>query len=225
MSILQAANVNVTSVLTVSNTLVIGNNTVNTSSINSSVVNTNVLAVDQIKPKGSNTIISVPAGYAMYSPGSVMQVQQAVKLDALVSTSTYPTFVDITGLTVNITPLSSTSKIYVMISINGAADSWSGGDMYFNLVRNSTNICVSTAGASFNSSFRFVSYADAAGDTRYNSAQMGFNYLDSPGTTATLTYKVQGCIQAGGYTWCINRRMVNADAGSTSSITVMEIAQ
>ena len=112
-----------------------------------------------------------------------------------------------------------------MITLNASGDMWPSGDIYFNLVRNSTNICVSTAGTSYNSSFRFVAYADVAGDTKYNTAQMGYTYLDSPATTSSTTYKVQGCFQASGYTWCVNRRMVNDASGSTSSITVMEIAQ
>jgi hypothetical protein len=157
--------------------------------------------------------------------GSILQVQQAIKLNAFSSTSGYPTFVDVTGLSVDITPSSVNSKIYVMISLNASGDMWSAGDIFFNLVRNTTNICVSTAGASFNSSFRFVEYASTSGDTRYTTAQMGYNFLDSPSTTSSTTYKVQGCFMTGGYTWCVNRRMVNDGVGSTSSITVMEIAQ
>ena len=183
------------------------------------------LTVKNLQGVAPTNRVTIPAGQTLYAPGHVLQVQQTAKLDAFSSTSGYPTFVDVTGLSVNITPSSVNSKIYIMVSLNASGDMWPSGDIYFNLVRNSTNICVGTSGTSYNSSFRFVAYADAAGDTKYNTAQMGYAYLDSPATTSSTTYKIQGCFQASGYTWCVNRRMVNDASGSTSTITVMEIAQ
>lgn len=161
---------------------------------------------------------SIPAG-------GVLQVQQAVKLDAFTSTSGYSSFVDITGLSVNITPTLTSSKILITGHVHLSGDSWSGGDVLLNIVRNSTNICVSTGGSTYNSTLRFLDYAGAAGDTRYTGAPASFSYLDSPSTTSSTTYKIQGCILASGYTWAVNRRMDNATLGATSSITVMEIAQ
>ena len=183
------------------------------------------LTVKNLQGVSPTNMVTVPAGHKMYMPGHVLQVQQAVKLDAFSSTSGYPTFVDVTGLSVNITPSSVNSKIYVMVSLNASGDMWAAGDIFFNLVRNTTNICVSTSGSSFNSSFRFIEYASSPGDTKYTTTQMGYNFFDSPSTTASTTYKVQGCFMTGGYTWCVNRRMINDVVGSTSSITVMEIAQ
>ena len=47
--------------------------------------------------------------------GNILQVKQTVKLDAFSTTST--TAVDVTGLSVDITPTSSSNKVLVTVSI------------------------------------------------------------------------------------------------------------
>jgi len=56
----------------------------------------------------------------------------------------------------------------------------------------------------------------------------GIQYLDSPSSTSSLTYKIQGW-QVGGQSspddvWTVNRRVSSAHYGASSQLTVMEIA-
>jgi hypothetical protein len=144
--------------------------------------------------------------------GSVLQVVSTFKNDTFSSASS--TFVDVTGLSVSITPTSATSTILVLVTSN-YSENTGGSPAVFNLVRNSTNISAPATAPTYSGSV-----------TPYNtgsdfSEQWSLNYLDSPATTSATTYKIQG--RAGAGTWYINRR-ATADFSSTSSITVMEIA-
>ena len=71
--------------------------------------------------------------------GKILQVQSTVKTDSFSSNSS--SFVDITGLSVSITPSSTSSKILVFSNFSVSGDTWnSGRGIAFNLVRGSTNI-------------------------------------------------------------------------------------
>jgi hypothetical protein len=128
--------------------------------------------------------------------------------------------VDVTGLTVSISPLFSTSKILVMANLflgpnNSTIISWQ-------LVRNSTAISIGTGGSVVNATGSFVS--DAGGSNNAALIGNGITYQDSPATTSSTTYKVQLSTNNGTVVY-INRRSGDAGWAGTSSITVMEIAQ
>jgi len=72
--------------------------------------------------------------------GSVIQTVTAVKTDT--STNTTTTYADISGLSVTITPISTSSKILVTLNLCGSNDS---GSMAVQLVRDSTPIALGTA--------------------------------------------------------------------------------
>ena len=150
--------------------------------------------------------------------GSVLQVISTAKTDTFSTSST--SFVDITGLSISITPTSSTSKILIMFSV--PASSSSGAGWYLNLVRNSTNIIVAdTAGSRVSST---VSSYIAPSQQSFS---MAYQYLDSPATTSSTTYKLQLRAQSG-FTAFVNQTATdtnNADYNrATASLTVMEIA-
>src|SRR5210317_2064161 len=71
--------------------------------------------------------------------GKVLQVVQTVKTDTFSTTTTAPSFTDITGLSVSITPSASNSKILVMVSLTAAGLSENIFAM-FKLVRGSTDV-------------------------------------------------------------------------------------
>lgn len=153
------------------------------------------------------------------SSGKVLQVVSTTKTDTFYSTST--TAVDVTGLSVSITPSATTSKIMVFVSVNGNGQNASNGVM-FKLVRGSTDIAMPTSYSSRSAGFGSIYVNDLA--------QMGStstNFLDSPSSTSSLTYKVQGFATSGG-SFVVNRSASDADNNSyvrsVSSITVMEIA-
>jgi hypothetical protein len=153
--------------------------------------------------------------------GAVLQALSATKTDTFTTVST--SWVDITGLSVSITPTSATSKILIFASLQISNATVSQGT-YFRFVRDSTPINIGDAIGSRSQVTNMSQEGSSAGRfiTPMNSI-----FLDSPATTSATTYKLQtNCLDAG--TICINRSGGNTDGASyattVSSITVMEIA-
>ena len=151
--------------------------------------------------------------------GSVLQVVSSPKTDSFTTTS--GSYVDITGLSVSITPTSSSSKILVMFSVNAGIP----GDVmhgYLTLIRGSTEIFKADTAGSRRSATAVV---NTATQQQFTYAGM---YLDSPATTSATTYKIQA-LSSNGNSFAINRSardtdLLAYDGRSVSSITVMEIA-
>jgi hypothetical protein len=157
---------------------------------------------------------------AQLPAGSVLQVLQAVKTDTQSTTST--SYVDVTGMSVSITPTSASSKILVMVKTNNISIPDANG-VYLNIVRNSTTLVSSTAGGSTDTNDAWGTGGGGGmtnNDRKYSNPSL--DYLDSPATTSATTYKVQ--MLATGSTGYFNRWAVNTDQATVSSITVMEIA-
>ena len=86
------------------------------------------LKVNKIIPVGG-----VPSG----GGGGIVQVVQTVKTDVFTS-NTQDSFTNITGMSVNITPLSSSSKILVSVNMNAS----NGSDLlHIFRIRKRYNIC------------------------------------------------------------------------------------
>jgi hypothetical protein len=144
-------------------------------------------------------------------------VVSTTKTDTFTTASTN-TYVDVTGLSVSITPSNTSNKVLIIVSINQAASA--GEPTGFQIVRDSTAIGIGTASGS-----RFVaSAADAAVDGN-RVALLSMNYLDSPSTTSSTTYKIQ--VRGYNYGVSVNRTPNDTDSSisprTVSSITVMEI--
>lgn len=148
--------------------------------------------------------------YSDYTSGSVLQVASTFKADAFSTTST--SFVDVTGLSVDITPVSTSSKVFVLAYVTTAGSTTN--DYYLNLNRGSTAIAQTTSGSTIST------WHGLTTSTGMNMAAT-ITFLDSPATTSSTTYKIQA--RAGSDTMYVNRRGGDT-IGSTSSITVMEIA-
>ena len=143
--------------------------------------------------------------------GKVLQVVSTTKTDGFSTTSS--SLVDITGLSATITPTNTSSKIMVFSSFI-AANSSESADA-FQLVRDSTNIGVSTDGAVANQT---SVYGSGATNNVYSASIM---FLDNPSTTSSTTYKVQARRNSG--TLYIGRN-ASGNYGGISTITVYEIA-
>jgi hypothetical protein len=149
--------------------------------------------------------------------GSVLQVIQTVKTDSFSTSSTTP--VDITGMSVSITPKFSTSKILVLCQASTGGDDRSPR---VNLVRNSTSLMQpATLNATIGSDARSSGVRHAVAGT--------IQFLDSPATTSATTYKLQlfnGFAADGGTVWFNRDGFQDATVIQyfASSITVMEIA-
>ena len=158
--------------------------------------------------------------------GNVIQVVSATKTDTFSTTST--SYVDVTGLSVSITPTSATSKILITYTINVGFDLYRG--VAVQLVRDSTAICIGDAAGSRN---RASNYTGQDPEGTYGNRNIGCltnNFLDSPATTSATTYKLQmGAIsETDPSTIYVNRTGADSnEAGMSrvaSTITVMEIA-
>ena len=152
--------------------------------------------------------------------GNILQVKQTVKLDAFSTTST--TAVDVTGLSVDITPTSSSNKVLVTVSI-ALSSNQSNNYTYGILKRGSTQLAEASAA---NNRLRptFVAYNINEGSTEHRV----FTFLDSPNTTSATTYKMQVQCSSSGNAY-VNRShrdldQVSIDARTSSTITVMEVA-
>jgi hypothetical protein len=170
-----------------------------------------------IQSGGSTKIAVTSAGVAVTGlskgslpTGSILQVVNAT-FGTLVSTSS-ATFAD-TGLTLNITPTSATSKILVTVNCNGLSKSTSAqAAVGLRLLRNSTTITSIDGIAGYTNS-----------TTLNHVGGVSSSYLDSPATTSATTYKVQFA-SAGGVAAANMNDYYNGNFTTTSTITLMEIA-
>jgi hypothetical protein len=146
--------------------------------------------------------------------GKILQVVQTSKTDTFSTTST--SFTDVTGLSVAITPSSTSSKVLVMVSSNSSTSSGNNAEM--KLVRGSTDIFIGDDDGS---------HSRASAQTRVSDTNgcltLTFSFLDTPNTTSATTYKVQYNVQGG--TGTINKAQADgSDIGRTaSSIIAMEV--
>jgi hypothetical protein len=168
----------------------------------------------------TNAIQTVAGKPILNSTGSILQVVSTTKTNTFSTTST--SFTDITGLSVSITPSSSSSKILIIASISS---SQRGGaySAYYRLARNGTGL--SNIGDSAGSRQRATTggFSDYYGFATW---PYNFNYLDSPSSISTLTYSVQALdpYATGIY---VNMTYSDLDVNSygrqTSTITAMEV--
>lgn len=148
----------------------------------------------------------------------IVQIAQAFKNDTFSTSST--SFVDITGLSVTITPTSASNRIYVMVTAVGAPT----GNTFrgvVRLMRDSTPIGNGVPASARNGAIGSVN----AGN--YQAQAMSVNYIDSPATTSAITYKLQALSQSGS-SLVINQTGADSDDPTygrfSSMITVMEIS-
>ena len=162
-----------------------------------------------LQTNGSGTLTWAEAG-----GGKLLQVVSVAKTDTFSTTSTSKT--DITGMTVNITPSSTSSKIFITASIN-----YGGNDYNFfcDLLRGSTALNVPASG---NNPCTIALSGKTGSYQIYNGV---ISYLDSPNSTSQLTYKLQVSVQSGGtFRLNVSERNSSTDPSCSSTITAYEIA-
>ena len=157
--------------------------------------------------------------------GSILQVVSTDKTTAFSTTSN--SFVDVTGLSVSITPSSTSNKVLVFIDLKWG-QSTDDGEFFARAVRDSTAVFVGT-GSTGNRTPCFFGIEDTNAGSRFQLNQASAIFLDSPNTTSATTYKVQvKCHAASGQTIPINRvhndTNNNYNPAAASSITAIEVA-
>tara|TARA_A100000172_G_C3024824_1_gene104442 strand:+ start:159 stop:677 length:519 start_codon:yes stop_codon:yes gene_type:complete len=153
----------------------------------------------------------------------VGQVISVVKTDQFTSTST--SFVDITGLSINITPTSSSSKILVIAQCSVVGEDAGTGIM---LDRDGTEPIKADAEGSRQRFTIFGSHANSSSEGQYSQPANHISFLDSPNTTSQVTYKLKAKTRTSS-TFYVNTTRYRSDNtnGSlgTATLTVMEILQ
>ena len=186
-----------------------------TSSVDYVISGTDGSANQILKTDGSGNL-----SWVADSSGKILQVLQATKTDT--QSSTTNDFVDVTGLSIAITPAATSSKILVFANVLcigtvGATAAFS------RVVRDSTAIAIADADGS-RTRASAMGYAPDTGDVRHHSTV----WLDSPSTTSATTYKIQFMMASAGSTAYINRFAATTDSAAygrgVSSITVMEVS-
>jgi len=173
--------------------------------------------------QGTIPIASIPTITAAKMPtGSVIQTKSVTKTDAATSSSS--TFADISGLSLSITPISTSSTILITGNING---SWKNANTKIGvrLMRDSTPIAIGDADGGTRGRFTGKMYL---GETAKGTFSMPVMHEDSPATTSAITYKWQLASLDNTGTVYINRDEFYANDATygltVSSITVQEIA-
>jgi hypothetical protein len=143
--------------------------------------------------------------------GSVIQTVQTTINGTTTSLSTNATWTDVTGFTASITPISSSSKILIMVSaqweLYKAGSEVTGA---FKILRGSTDVFVESANSQ---GFE----AATSGGRTYMDGRWNGVYLDSPATTSSTTYKLQFRLQnSGTFT-------VNSQGTQTGTVLLQEI--
>jgi len=180
-------------------------------------------------PTTSGTILTTASSgqiipKAALPTGSVLQVVSTYKSNVFSASIGAGSTADVTGFSVSITPTSASSKILIMTSFTMSSPIAAGAAI---LYRGSTAISVGdAAGSRRQASTPSVS---VTGDTN-RGVPVSINYLDSPATTSSVTYKIAllNTEPSSTYTLYFNTSGSDTDAAyisrSASSITVMEIA-
>jgi hypothetical protein len=137
--------------------------------------------------------------------GSFRVLQVVTDKNSTAYSNSTSTFTDV-GPSVTITPQATSSKILVICNVNGAGKQTGNTSLDLRLRRQTTTIY--TAGNNF-----------ITGSTATNGGSVTMVYLDSPSSTAALTYKVQGA--SNGNNASVYAQLLGA---SDSSITVFEIS-
>jgi len=173
---------------------------------------------------GADVTVTMPT--ASRGLGKILQVLQSVKTDTASITAVYSSPAD-WGLSCSITPSSTSSKILVTCNMILGGSNMYG--LYTYLLRDSTKIMLGDAASNRPRVTKNITDYHDGNVEHYKSVDVDISYLDSPSTTSSVTYKVQGAVWGGSNTVYLNRNALDVDGTeydgrSASSITLMEVA-
>lgn len=169
-----------------------------------------ILKVSEIQdPTNGNTALTIDSAGNVASAGAVVQMQFASNSTAITIT-TNNSYVDV--VTLNFTPKFSTSKLFIMYTIQGVQ------------VGTNTNSRLTPRGVRDGSTYLWTSNANFWTVSRNDDFRHGgwaYNHYDTPNTTNQITYKLQAKYDDPGSGGSINK---DSNSGG-SSIAILEIAQ
>ena len=190
--------------------------TISTAKLADSAVTNVKLANDSVTVNG--TSIDLGASETI-TAGKVLQVLQAVKTDTFSTTS--GSKVDVTGLSVAITPSSSSNKVLITGRLNIGLVRTAPYLYPIFLLRDSTEICIHDSASNRTRATTGGQWPCTSSDP---TADYSIEFLDSPSTT----YKIQIFSESSGTAYVNRGNEADGDSAITgrftSVITVMEIA-
>jgi hypothetical protein len=145
-----------------------------------------------------------------FAAGGVVQVKSTTVTASTFSTSS-SSLVDITGLSVSITPTSASNKILVMATVSCG----------LSVATEIVNLTLARGGTAIGGGTDGTNIGEARTADRAYSFAMQF--LDSPASTSALTYNVRTFAGSSAYTFFLNRRGASNLYNGISTITVMEV--
>ena len=167
------------------------------------------LRVDKIVP-----IDGVPADGA----GGVIQMKQALKTDAFSTSST--SFVDITGLSVTLTPKFSTSKFLVTYHVTVGHNTQTQNTIQLVRQVSGSDTVINPVAYNQGTSIQFFGSSNAGWDR----GVMAYQIIDSPGTASAVSYRLRTYIYSSSVIQYINRSHNSSNNTGTSVLTVMEVS-
>ena len=167
------------------------------------------LRVDKIVP-----IDGVPADGA----GGIIQMKQALKTDAFSTSST--SFVDITGLSVTLTPKFSTSKFLVTYHVTVGHNTQTQNTIQLVRQVGGSDTVINPVAYNQGTSLQFFGSSNAGWDR----GVMAYQIIDSPATASAVNYRLRTYIYSNSVIQYVNRCHNSSNNTGTSVLTVMEIS-
>ena len=157
--------------------------------------------------------------------GSIIQLQSVTKTNTK-SIAQSAGLTDISGLSITITPASSSSKFYITGKVKVSMQYASSGHIYIDV--NGSTVGNADADSTRGTSHTGIGYPATNGYSQYSSFAVGVDFLVNASNGNAHTIKLQGKERASSKTLWINRSQTDPDSVAgpryVSTLTVMEIA-
>ena len=158
--------------------------------------------------------------------GNILQVVSTTKTDVFSTTASAASPAAVTGLSVTITPSSTSNKILLVAHIGVTSATNNDYYSYFYFYRGGS-VLTSAIGDTA-SACRRVAFATRSSDNARGESTSG-QYLDSPSSTSALTYQIYCSVQSSGGSAVVNRdgngsQDSDARPRGISTLTAMEVA-
>lgn len=189
-----------------------------------------IIGVETLQHTNGTTAATIDSGGRIIpSAGGIIQTQytqftgtNTISIAGLTDTA-------LTDLTVNITPVSTSSIIRIDAMVNGEWSHQNGAtDSVWFFYRDTTKLSQPVAGNRTVGVLMGTSTTYDQSDAASTPEHAYYSYFDNPSSTSQITYKV-GVHQHDGYDWYLNRTVLDSDVATgyergTSFICVTEIA-
>ena len=165
------------------------------------------------------------AAEAVTSPkignGGIIQVKQTIKTNAWSDNDT--SYVDITGLNVTIQPTTNSNKILIRFCVHMGHNAATQHVLQLvRLVSGGSDVPINPA-TYFDATAMFYGSAASGAEAGWERNILSYEWLDSPTTTDSITYRLRTKVFDASATQYVNRPHSTSDLTGSSTITAMEV--